>query len=554
MTAAPSPTIPAPAGTKPTGQVALALAAWVLLCWLHRDNDGLWFPQDAPRHLAKGIFLADYLAAGLPPAREYARSYLVRYPILMPINYPPGFYLLEASAFSVLGPSPWAAKGLILGFALLATLYQVAWLRRFVDPGAGYLGAALPLLPCVVRYSHAILLNIPAFALQLAALYHARRWLEDGLTRRAVAAAAFAMAAMLFYQGAFVLVLVLSTWLVSTGGWRRLMGRRAFITASACGLLAFGSILLWLMMTPAQARWLVDNPYLFLPVNWTWYAVRMRGTFGLPVLAGAAAGVAAGLVVGRHRHEVVLSGGWIVMTYVFHSYLFGKDERYLLPLGTPLLSLTAVAVWSARATVGRHLGPRIAGAATVAAIASLLAGQVALARSVTLPRVTGFDAIAGAIRGAQGSGRGSILEAIEPLNATLLTCSLRLADPDFRLRVLPSSAYLLYAGVDRPSDLRPYGPTEERALEDLLAHSGCDWIAVQARPIAATSPLRRLGNVLQGPRFRLMGTFAVEGPRPEVVHLYRQSGPIHGLSELNRPAAARTGRMDWLLRTPIERP
>ena len=233
------------------------------------------------------------------------------------------------------------------------------------------------------------------------------------------------------------------------------------------------------------------------------------------------------------------------MTYVFHSYLFGKDERYLLPLGTPLLSLTAVAVWSARATVGRHLGARIAGAATVAVSHRCWPDRSCSPASVTLPRVAGFDAIAERSGSAQGSGNGSILEAIEPLNEALLTCSLRLADPDFRLRVLPSSAYLLYAGVERPSDLRPYGPTEEQALEDLLAHSGCNWIAVQARPFAATSPLRRLGNVLQGPRFRLMGTFAVEGPRPEVVHLYRQSGPIQGLSELNRPVAARTGRMDW---------
>ena len=164
------------------GQVALTVASWILLCIMHWENDGLWFPQDPPRHLINGVFLKDYLAARLPPPIQYARSYLIRYPIISPTKYPPGFYLLEAATFSVFVPSPWVAKSLVLGFTLFAALYQVAWLRRFVDREAGYLGAVLPILPCIVRYSHAILLNVPAFALQLPALYHARCWLDGRRT------------------------------------------------------------------------------------------------------------------------------------------------------------------------------------------------------------------------------------------------------------------------------------------------------------------------------------------------------------------------------------
>jgi hypothetical protein len=40
-------------------QVLLLLAAWLFVCWLHWDNDGLWY-GDAPKHAANGVFWKDY--------------------------------------------------------------------------------------------------------------------------------------------------------------------------------------------------------------------------------------------------------------------------------------------------------------------------------------------------------------------------------------------------------------------------------------------------------------------------------------------------------------
>jgi hypothetical protein len=192
-------------------------------------------------------------------------------------------------------------------------------------------------------------------------------------------------------------------------------------------------------------------------------------------------------------------------------------------------------------------------------VAALLAGHVELARSVTLPRVGGFEAIIAAIRDELGPDPGSILEDLHGVNATLLTCSVRLEDPDFRLRTLPFRWLLKYAGVSRIADLEAYGPTAALAIQRLLAHSGCEWIAVQSERTAAPAS-GRLRDALQSPRFRLVGTFEVwgpwprvRGPRPSTVELYRQAGPIHGLPQLDRPGGVRTGRTEWLLRVPIDR-
>ncbi len=536
------------------GQVALSLASWILLCLLHWDNDGLWFPQDAPRHLINGIFLKDYVAAGLPPPIEYARSYLIRYPIITPAKYPPGFYLLEAASFSVFVTSPWVAKSLVLGFALFAALYQVAWLRRFVDPEAGYLGAVLPILPCIVRYAHAILLNVPAFALLLASLYHARCWLDGRGRSHLYPFVAFAVAALLCYQGAVVLVLIFGTWLALTGHWRLLLNRCAVMVAVAVLLVPI-LLLAWNIRTSGQARWLVDTTYLDSPWTWLWYASRMTGAFGPVVLAGAALGAAAGALGGRWRRELTFSGGWIAVTYLFHSYLYGKDIRYILPLCTPLLSLTAVAVWSPLQWLRGHRGLRVARTAAWAAIAMLLAMHFWLLRSVVLPRVDGFQAIISTIQADPGPERGSILVSLDPINWTLLTCFVRLDDPEFRLRVLPAAWFWEFAGVAPPSDLGTSGPIEAGAIESLLAHSGCRWIVVKVDAVPGTSSLgpsdRRLRDALQPPRFQRVRSFTIRGPSPAAVMLYRQVGPIGELSDLARRAKPRTIGMEWLLRDPV---
>jgi hypothetical protein len=538
------------------GQAALVVASWILLCLLHWDNDGLWYPQDAPRHLINGVFVKDYLAAGLPPPVEYAQSYLIRYPIICPTKYPPCFYLLEAAAFSILAPSPWAAKNLVLGFALLAALYQMAWLRRFVDPESGYLGAVLPLLPCMVEYSHAILLNVPAFAIQLAALYHARCWLDAGGRRHLYLAAGFVLSALFFYQGTAVLMLILGTWLALIGRWRLLLDRRVVVAAVA--VLSVPILLLaWSLRSSGQIRWLFDSPYLRYAVTWLWYPRKMPGAFGPIVLVGAVLGATAGALSDRWRAELTFSGGWIVTTYLFHTYLFGKDVRYILPLCTPLLSLTAVAVWWPLRSLGRRLGPRVALSAASVAIASLLAMHVWLARSVVLPRVDGFEAIVATIRADEGPDPSSILADLDAQEWTLLTCFVRLDDPEFRLRVLPASWFWDFAGLSPGSALGNSGRVATGAIESSLAHSGCRWIVVKvdAEP-GKSSPRpadRRLRELLRPPRFEHVRTFSIRGDSPSTAALYRQVGPIEDLASLARRGRSGNDRMKWLLRDPITR-
>jgi hypothetical protein len=161
-----------------TWQLVSLFVVWIYLWCLQLDNDGLWYQGDSPRHAMNGFFWLDYLRDFTLDAKSYALSYYARFPAIDPAACPPLFYLLEGMAFALLGPSPYVAKGLVLCFALVAAVYVWAWLRRWLSEEAVWAAGLFLLLAGISRWSHAIMLNIPALTLSIAALYHTRRWLD----------------------------------------------------------------------------------------------------------------------------------------------------------------------------------------------------------------------------------------------------------------------------------------------------------------------------------------------------------------------------------------
>jgi hypothetical protein len=157
--------------------IAMAIAFGMALHW---ENDGLWFRGDAARHAATGLFFWDLITEAPTRPIEYAASYYARYPVIFPGAYLPLFHLVEGLVFSIAGASPYVAKTLVWAFAAMAGLYTLLWGRRFIAPWAGWAGVLALFLPGFVRYSNVVMLNVPATALGLAALYHLQRWLDNG--------------------------------------------------------------------------------------------------------------------------------------------------------------------------------------------------------------------------------------------------------------------------------------------------------------------------------------------------------------------------------------
>ena len=264
------PGVERPLRSRACQALAVAVAVF-LIAALHARNDGLWFQGDAPRHAANGLFWWDLLWAMPADPVTYTVRYYARYPIIAPATYPPLFYVFEGFVFAVAGPSPYAARFLVLLFEATAGLYTMAWARRWIGPGAGWAGAFLAFLPGVVIWSNAVMLNIPATALGMACLYHFRRWFEASGRKHLVAAiVSFIALVLTYYQGASVVLVGLA--------WAVFMRRDSPVNPIRlpylliAGALAIVPLGLALFLAPVQmARHLPGAASLATATTWTFY-------------------------------------------------------------------------------------------------------------------------------------------------------------------------------------------------------------------------------------------------------------------------------------------
>ncbi len=534
------------------------VVAWIYLCSLHWHNDGLWFQGDAPRHAANGLFWKDYLLSLSPDPKGYALAYYARYPIINPTAYPPLFYLLEGACFGLFGASPYVGKALVLLAALAASLYTTAWLRRWVAGPAGWLGAIIPLLPGVVLWSHALMLNVPSFALGLAALYHARRWLEAPAARQAVAAAVFTLLAVLTYYPAGAVVFVMAAWALalrrgpltptlspggrgshtstlSPGGRGQGEGGRVLAATAAAGALLVPCILVGVYWAPTHVRYVFPTAeQVWTVANWTYYPSFLYQLVSPHLMILAAVGAAGGLLSRRWRRETALLLGWLAIYYALFSYLAAKESRYVLAVCVPFMGLCAIALCAAADTVGSLAPgrPRLGAAVLAAGVAGVLGVQTWLAGRQWVPSQYGFrEAVA-------------FLEEVAPAEPILydgyydgvFTFHVQAGDPDFRRRVVLGSK-LLYAQALVPGwHLREFASTPEEVLEVLRTRGGCRWLAVEhSERSDEVAPARLLRQAILGAEFEFVRSFPIATLVAGRIDVYRLLVPVEHSEEVELP-------------------
>lgn len=541
-----------------SSQVLLVFIAWLFLCWLHWDNDGLWFP-DASRHAANGLFWKDYLLSLSFDPKGYALSYYARYPMIAPTSYPPAFYFLEAVFFGAFGPSPYIAKGLVLGFTLMAALYTTAWCRRWIAQDAGWAGVLFVLLPGVVRWSHAIMLNIPALALSIGALYHLRKWLESPpaspVWRHLYIGAALAVLSILTYVTSCVLLLIAGIWLIVERRWRLLWNRKtlAVFVASALALLPW--VIVVMKFESNRIVWATGAADNIISVSyWHWaflyYPKRLPELFGTHLLFIAAFGIAGGMLIRRWRRETILLLIMTVVCFTFFSYVPSRESRYILLLSMPLVIFCLLGLLSMVHCVGKlaRMRPGWARAATLAAVAVLFIGQARLASKVPVESVSGYKQLV------------EYMEKIAPDEPVFYDSQkpgififyVQAGDPDYRRRVV----YKLLYAQDKYGGSQEFVSSPQDVVEVLRKRGGCRWVVVGDHPafpqIAASRHLRK---AIKGPQFELMKTFPITNMSTAVVErtsicVYRFLVPIERVDEVDIPFLPRGMRYQG---KPIQR-
>lgn len=525
-------------------QVAVVALAFLTIAALHRQNDGLWFQGDSPRHAMNGLFWWDLLTTLPRDPVEFAVRYYARYPAINPATYPPLFYFVEGLTFAAFGPSPQVAKFIVLLFGVMAGVYTMAWARRWIGPVAGWAGPFLAFMPGIVLWTNSVMLNIPAAALGLAVLYHFRRWSETARVTQLVLTLLFAAAVVLtYYQGGIVLC-ICAGWAALR--WREFRLNRRALWIAAGALCAIAPVAIAITLAPVQtARHLPTLALLTRSNTWTFYWTTLPDVTGRPALVAGVAGLIAGFFTARWRTDAAYLAIWITALIVGLSLLPAKDPRYVL-LAAPAFVLAAAI---GLAVAVPHLGARRPEWQAAALAAGLAAGFWSAAR-VQVPQVSGFREIATYLQ--EQAPRDAVL--YDGQYDGLFGFYVRASDPHFERRVALGSKLLYQDGP--ASTFTPVQKSNVASTQDVVnllrTRSGCRWVAIEVTRNPGSIGRRLLREAVARPEFELVRSFPITGAGERRVDLYRSVIAVDPVAAVDLGFPSFTNR-EFLHIVPITR-
>lgn len=530
--------------TNRRAQVLLILGVWCFLCWLHWDNDGLWF-YDATQHAAHGVFWKDFLPNLNLKPWDYVMSYFARYPIIRPTRYPPAFYVPMALVYGLMGPSPYYAKFLVLATTLLAALYTMAWCRRWVSPNMGWMGAWLMLLPMVVKWSHAVMLNVPVLAFSIAGLYHFHRWLESPQEspawRQLYLGAAWAVLSMLTHVTNCVIVLIFVVWLLMARRLRWLLKVRTIgvMVVSALVLLPWFLVVMKYEMGRVHAV-VGSTSWISEPLRWHWlfYAQKAPMLFSMHMLGVAGVGVVTGLRIRRWRRETLYLVALTVVCYLFFTYMRWRDVRYVILFALPIVLFSGMAFLGVHQWLSQclRLAPSRSNWRLGGGVALVLIGQLWLTTQVEVPCVSGYAEL---VRYMEEVAPDEPL-FYEGSRDDIFAFYVLAGDPHYQRQALCGNRFLYARGYR--NQIKNFVSSPEDVARLLTEKGGCRWVAVDEVPkrgnIKAAEYLR---TAVTGPQFELVKSFPItrrdwrEGYEATSVHLYRCLEPVASVDEVEIP-------------------
>ena len=446
---------------------------------LHWEKDGLFFQGDSPRHAMNGIFWGDLIREGLSDPVGYTKSYYARYPAITPTRYPPVFYLFEALAFELVGPSPFVAKGLVQMFALVTGIYLLVGMRRWISPASGILAGLVFLTPGMIRWSNAVMLNVPALAFATASLYHLRCAIDASDPKDATKQLCRSIVFWFLAIGTHPIIGFIG--LISLA-WLAMAGKLSLLFRKQMRLVTIGSLtILLLLMTAvaflsgeqaAQAR--VEIEKLIRPHQLLFYLRELPKLVGWTNLTLATAGLAICFPVKSFRSEGIQIALAVCITYLCLTPIWALDSRYILMAcpGT-VFTVGLLFEWIRFQT---HNAIVFLGFLVLGTIGVVQAPGVILRNCAPMEQVIQhFETIAPSEPVIyHGTYDGTFV------------FYLRLRDPDFRRQ-----AVLFGKLMETTEQSIPTG--QGRQIQKTLLDSGIGWLIVEKRVDHA--PTKRYGNL-----------------------------------------------------------
>lgn len=482
---------------------------------LHWSNDGLFFQGDAPRHAMNGVFWGDLLREGLSDPIGYTKSYYARYPAITPTRYPPIFYILEAAAFELLGTSSYVAKGVVQAFGLAMGVYLLVAMRRWISPSSGGIAGLLFLMPGMLTWSNAVMLNVPAATLSMIGLYYVRCGIDA--QSRAVAGKYFCLAELFFVLGFAThptvgyAALIMLAWIVIHGklhAFRQIP--LLLVTVFLLTLMAIGLFCMWFFGAAQFSQASIVAGKLSRLSRWSFYVAAIPG---LVAWWGVIGGVLCAIVAGtcpKLRLEVKLLGIAFLIGYIVLTPVWALDARYALlvcPAIIYVLGLGFTRLDVLLAGCDRFLK---APSMSLLGFCGLGVGYIVSDSQMALRNTAPLESVA------------KYVESIAQEEAVLydgrfdgvFIWYMRTRDPEFRRQVV-LARQLISSEFDK------------NQMRKALLETGCRWLVLEktAHPIQ-TSREKNLQRLVQSGGFELVESFELLPKSIERLDVYRMTSHV----------------------------
>lgn len=330
--------------------------------WAIRGSDLVG--ADAPAHYTTGVMVFDYLRGGLfSNPLEYAQGFYIRFPKVALGHWPPVYYVLQAVAFAVGGPSIAAARALsvVICLALAGVIFQrVRTLHGLV---IGLLAAACFLmLPMVTANSWLVMSDLLMTLFVLLAALALADFLDSDRRGDLAWFALWSVLAILtkgvaWGLGPFALLAPLLA-------GRRCFRNRWYWLAGTAILAASAPFYLWARQLHVGYPVDAGRVLAASATPWSgWTALRLLRDLMPPLFhLGAGVGVVAALRRKLSTTEAVMLALVLSQCLFLVILPLTQEPRYFLPSAAALLILFSRALTLA----GRGFGPVAASVVCIA--------------------------------------------------------------------------------------------------------------------------------------------------------------------------------------------
>jgi hypothetical protein len=444
--------------------------------------------------------------------------YYAKYPALGVPHWPPLFYTVEGVFFLLFGISAITSRVVILLYALMGIAFFYGIGLELGPRYRAVLAALiLPLMPYMLLYERATMLEIPMIALCLGTLYFWLRFLATERGAYVWMMALFLAAALLTSQKSAVLVPLLLLHFLAEGRWRLLLRWQVW----AAGALSVALVLPWYLLTVRTAALAVERAtgagmaHTARFAHWAYYPYVLHHQVGLKMVLLGGAGLVWALFFAPKKYRLLLL--WVATTYLFFSFLPEKDLRHTMIWIPPIVYLSLLAI---EVLCARRRWALVAGTALVVNTA----GNALL---YDRPRLSGLEAVAKFISQQPDA---DIVYYQGALNGNFIFYT-RKYDPEKKRMVARDKQVRATRIVDQ-FGARQILSTPEQVTE-LFRTWGIRYAVIEDR--FREPGLEIVEQALATPLFQRIAEFRLNSTVPaanhQLVYVYRYLGPVERSTE-----------------------